>query len=83
MYHVMARGDGGKMVIETDDDRLVFLKRLEETCGASWLGERLVCGVKRDRKLERRVNELVELLQCANPRDSPVPISKAHENEVT
>jgi hypothetical protein len=28
----MARGDGGKMVFETDDDRLVFLKRLEETC---------------------------------------------------
>ena len=28
VYHVMARGDGGKMVFETDDDRLVFLKRL-------------------------------------------------------
>jgi hypothetical protein len=27
---------------------------------------RLVCGVKRDRKLEIRVNELVELLQCAD-----------------
>jgi len=34
VYHVMARGDGGKMVFETDDDRLVFLKRLEETCGS-------------------------------------------------
>jgi putative transposase len=33
VYHVMARGDGGKTVFETDDDRLVFLKRLEETCG--------------------------------------------------
>jgi REP element-mobilizing transposase RayT len=30
----MARGDGGKVVFETDDDRLVFLKRLEETCGS-------------------------------------------------
>lgn len=30
----MARGDGGKAVFETDDDRLVFLKRLEETCGS-------------------------------------------------
>jgi hypothetical protein len=30
MYHVMARGDGGKMVFETDDDCLVFLKRLGE-----------------------------------------------------
>jgi REP element-mobilizing transposase RayT len=30
----MARGDGGKTVFETDDDRLVFLKRLEETCGS-------------------------------------------------
>jgi hypothetical protein len=28
------RGDGGKMVFEADDDRLVFLKRLEETCGS-------------------------------------------------
>jgi putative transposase len=34
IYHVMARGDGGKVVFETDDDRLVFLKRLEETCGS-------------------------------------------------
>ncbi|HSP44015.1 MAG TPA: transposase, partial [Luteolibacter sp.] len=32
VYHVMARGDGGKAIFETDDDRLVFLKRLEETC---------------------------------------------------
>jgi REP element-mobilizing transposase RayT len=30
----MARGDGGKVVFQTDDDRLVFLKRLEETCGS-------------------------------------------------
>ena len=28
----MARGDGGKEVFQSDDDRLVFLKRLEETC---------------------------------------------------
>jgi putative transposase len=28
----MARGDGGKMVFQTDDDCLIFLKRLEETC---------------------------------------------------
>ncbi len=34
VYHVMARGDGGKTVFDTDDDRLVFLKRLEETCGS-------------------------------------------------
>ncbi len=30
----MARGDGGKTVFETDDDRLVFLKRLGETCSS-------------------------------------------------
>jgi len=30
----MARGDGGKMVFETDGDRWVFLKRLAETCGS-------------------------------------------------
>ena len=29
----MARGDGRKVVFQTNDDRLVFLKRLEETCG--------------------------------------------------
>lgn len=34
IYHVMARGDGGKKIFETDDDRLVFLKRLEEVCGS-------------------------------------------------
>lgn len=30
----MARGDGGKTVFETDDDRLVFLHRLGEACGS-------------------------------------------------
>jgi REP element-mobilizing transposase RayT len=34
VYHVMARGDGGKTVFETDDDRLVFLSRLGEVCGS-------------------------------------------------
>ncbi len=34
IYHLMARGDGGKAVFETDDDRFVFLKRLEEVCGS-------------------------------------------------
>ncbi len=34
IYHVMARGDGGKVVFGSDEDRLVFLKRLEEACGS-------------------------------------------------
>ena len=34
VYHVMARGDGGKTVFENDDDRLVFLSRLGEVCGS-------------------------------------------------
>ena len=34
VYHVMARGDGGKAIFETDDDCLVFLKRLEEACSS-------------------------------------------------
>jgi REP element-mobilizing transposase RayT len=34
IYHVMARGDGGKVVFETDDDRLVSLSRLGEICGS-------------------------------------------------
>jgi len=34
VYHVMARGDGGKAVFETDDDCLVFLSRLGEVCGS-------------------------------------------------
>lgn len=33
LYHVMARGDGGRVVFETDDDRRVFLARLGEACG--------------------------------------------------
>jgi hypothetical protein len=37
VYHVMTRGDGGKVVFETDYDRLVLLKRLEETCGMGCL----------------------------------------------
>ncbi len=33
VYHVMARGDGGKGIFETDGDRREFLKRLGEVCG--------------------------------------------------
>jgi hypothetical protein len=34
VYHVMARGDGGDAVFETDDDRKAFLSRLGEVCGS-------------------------------------------------
>ena len=34
MYHVMARGDGGKTVFENKDDCEVFLNRLGEACGS-------------------------------------------------
>lgn len=34
IYHVMARGDGGKNIFESDDDRQDVLKRLEEVCGS-------------------------------------------------
>ena len=32
VYHVMARGDGGKRIFETDEDHFAFLARLEEAC---------------------------------------------------
>ena len=34
IYHVMARGDGGRDVFETDWDRRDALQRLEEVCGS-------------------------------------------------
>ena len=34
VYHVMARGDGGKAVFEGDDDRKAFLFRLGQVCGS-------------------------------------------------
>lgn len=34
VYHVMARGDGGKVVFEGDDDRKAFLFRLGQVCGS-------------------------------------------------
>ncbi|MBK1829075.1 transposase [Haloferula rosea] len=34
IYHVMARGEGGKDVFEDEVDRTVWLKRLEEVCGS-------------------------------------------------
>jgi REP element-mobilizing transposase RayT len=34
IYHVMARGDGGKDVFEDDIDRKVWLRRLGEVCGS-------------------------------------------------
>jgi REP element-mobilizing transposase RayT len=30
VYHLMARGDGGKTIFETDEDRVVFVSRLGE-----------------------------------------------------
>jgi hypothetical protein len=36
--------------------------------------------VKRDRKLEIRVNELVELLQCADPKDGGVAGHHGHHH---
>ena len=32
IYHVMARGDGGKAVFETDDDRKSFMFRMGQVC---------------------------------------------------
>lgn len=32
LYHVMARGDGGRMIFETKEDSLSFLKLLSQTC---------------------------------------------------
>lgn len=34
IYHVMARGDGGDAVFETEDDRRAFVFRLGEVCGS-------------------------------------------------
>jgi putative transposase len=34
VYHVMARGDGGKTIFEGDDDRKAFLFRLGQVCGS-------------------------------------------------
>lgn len=34
VYHVMARGDGGKTVFEADDDRKAFLFRLGQVCAS-------------------------------------------------
>jgi putative transposase len=32
VYHVMARGDGGKRIFESDEDHAVFIARLGEAC---------------------------------------------------
>jgi REP element-mobilizing transposase RayT len=34
IYHVIARGDGGKVVFETDDDRKSFVFRLGQVCAS-------------------------------------------------
>jgi REP element-mobilizing transposase RayT len=34
VYHVMARGDGGKRIFEADEDHLGFLARLGEACAS-------------------------------------------------
>lgn len=34
VYHVMARGDGGKAIFESDEDRKAFLYRLGQVCGS-------------------------------------------------
>ena len=32
VYHIMARGDGGKVIFEDDEDAKAFLFRLGEVC---------------------------------------------------
>jgi hypothetical protein len=55
---------------------LAALLRRPTTVGFEWIATRLhmghpvsvsrqVCGVKRDQKLKKRLNELAKLLQCA------------------
>jgi REP element-mobilizing transposase RayT len=34
LYHIMARGDGGKVIFEDDDDRKSFIHRLGWVCGS-------------------------------------------------
>ena len=34
VYHIMARGDGGKVIFESDEDRKSFLFRLAQVCGS-------------------------------------------------
>lgn len=34
VYHLMARGDGGKVIFADDEDRKVFLFRLAKVCGS-------------------------------------------------
>ena len=34
VYHLMARGDGGKVIFENDEDRKGFLYRLGQVCGS-------------------------------------------------
>lgn len=34
VYHIMARGDGGKMIFESDEDGTAFLFRLAQVCGS-------------------------------------------------
>jgi putative transposase len=34
VYHVMARGDGGKRIFESDEDHAVFIARLGEACAS-------------------------------------------------
>ena len=34
VYHLMARGDGGKSIFETDDDGKAFLFRLGQVCAS-------------------------------------------------
>jgi REP element-mobilizing transposase RayT len=34
VYHVMARGDGGKAIFENDEDRKAFFFRLGQVCGS-------------------------------------------------
>jgi hypothetical protein len=79
----LRKGDGRKAL-------LAALLRRRTSVGCEWIAtrlhmghpgsvSRLVCGVKRDRKLEIRVNELVELLQCADPREGGDWTSRAKQ----
>lgn len=72
-YHVMARGDGGKVIFE-DDDREAFISRLGEVCGrCGWKVHAWVLGIyakgwKPDWLVTERVLRAFELAEDGRAR---------------
>jgi len=79
LYHVMARGDGGKAIFIAKADHLLFLHRLSEVC-RSHSGKALAA--HGEREAERLVATGLRVLKLCDENGKLLPVRKGDPRKV-